>query len=319
MIEPIARRTFDDPERARVQEEAIASATTRTEQHLIAYASDRRSFGGRYIAADLFKETFAIYAASKDARNRFNAPVHNAAAVLSAEQFRRVLSAPNEPLRDTVVLLTGIPGAGKTSTVLSAGALAPDYKAVFEGQMVKPESTFPKIQQVLDAGLKPVVIAVHTTPENALRNTFRRFTEEGRGASLAVMADIQGGLPDGLRAVHRHFGHAVELRVYDVRDRANPRELRGWESVKLLESEGNHERIAQRLAAELERARSSGRINDAAHRQALGQPPLAIARGLDGQGAGGREADARGRELSQDDRAGPVVTPTKARDEGPER
>ena len=144
------------------------------------YAADPRSFGGRYVATDLFKETFAAYAASRESRNRYNAPVHNSAAVLSAEQFRRVLRQADDPARDTVVLLTGIPGAGKTSLVLAGGGLSPDTKAVFEGQLVKPETTIPKVQQVLDAGLRPVIIAVHATPESALRNTLKRFGEEGR-------------------------------------------------------------------------------------------------------------------------------------------
>lgn len=65
-------------------------------------------------------------------------------------------------------------------------------RCVFEGQMSNPVTTFEKIQQVLDAGLKPVIIAVHARPEDALQNTFRRFKEHGRGASINVMASIAG-------------------------------------------------------------------------------------------------------------------------------
>jgi hypothetical protein len=232
-LELIHRNKYPEPDRAQVQEEAIASAQSRTDVHLAMYVADPRSFGGRYIAADLFKEPFAAYAESRDSRNRYNAPVHNSAAVLSAEQFRRVLRQADDPARDTVVLLTGIPGAGKTSSVLAGGGLSPDTKALFEGQLVKPETTIPKVQQVLDAGLRPVIIAVHATPESALRNTLKRFGEEGRGASIKTMADIQGGLAAGLRAVHGHFGDSVELRVYDYRDRSNPRELKGKVSTYL--------------------------------------------------------------------------------------
>ena len=92
-------------------------------------------------------------------------------------------------------------------------------------------------QQVLDAGLQPVIIAVHTTPENALRNTLQRFREEGRGASIGTMSAIQGGLPDGLRAVEKHFGEAVELTVVDYRDRSNPQQRRGWDNLQVLASE----------------------------------------------------------------------------------
>jgi hypothetical protein len=307
-LEPIQRQNFADPDRMRAQDEAIASAKTNTEQHIAAYQADSRSFGGRYIAADLFKETFASFAASKEARNVYNTPVHNAAAVLSSEQFRRVVEQPDDPARDTVIFLTGIPGAGKTSTVIGAGGIDPAAKVVFEGQLVRPETTIPKIQQVIDAGLFPVIVAVHAIPEDALRNTLKRFHEEGRGASIGTMATIAGGLPDGLAAVRAHFGDAVKLNVFDYRDRQNPRQLIGWDNLETLRSEGNREDIAARLKAELERINSTGNLSEAAYRQAAGQAPLRIDASLDRSGADQREADARGRGLPQDDRAKAFLT-----------
>ena len=305
-LEPIHRNKYPEPDRAQVQEDAIASAQSRTEEHIAMYAADPRSFGGRYIAADLFKETFAAYAESRESResrNRYNAPVHNSAAVLSAEQFRRVLRQADDLARDTVVLLTGIPGAGKTSSVLAGEGLSPDTKAVIEGQLVKPETTIPEVQQVLDAGLRPVIIAVHATPESALQNTLKRFEEEGRGASIKTMADIQGGLVEGLRAIHGHFGDAVELRVYDYRDRNNPRELKGWVHVHVLESEGNRERIAQRLGDELERGRAAGEVEDAGYRQASGQAPLPATRSVVKNRDRQHEAHGDRRGLPEVDRA----------------
>ena len=301
-LEPIRRNSYDDPDRARVQDAAIHSAQTRTEEHLARYAADPRSFGGRYVAADLFKETFDSYAQSRDSRNRYNAPIHNAAAVLSAEQFRRALARPDAAERDTVLLITGIPGAGKTSSVLAGGRLAPNVKAVFEGQLVKSETTFPKVQQVLDAGLRPVIIAVHATPESALRNTLTRFAEEGRGASINTMADIQGGLPAGLKAVHARFGDAVQLRVYDYRDRAQPRELQGWENLPTLQSEGNRERIAERLRGELERIRTAGQLTDAAQRQAEGRAPQRPTGSVESDRDAQHATHGQGRGIPQVDR-----------------
>lgn len=283
-LENVRRLRFDDLDRARVQDEAIASALENTEEHLRRYRADPLSHGGRYVAADLFKETFAAYRASPATRNRYNAPIHNAAAVLSAEQLRQRLQDGEDPRQDTVLLLTGIPGSGKTTTVLELGVLSISHRAVFEGQLVKPETTFPKIQQVLDAGLKPVIVVAHTTPEEALRNTLRRFAVHGRGAGIGVMADIQAGLPAGLRAVRAHFGSAVALEVADYRDRRQARRLQGWENLPILESEGNHERITTRLRQELERLRERGQLGDDAERQALGLVPLARPQRLDGPG-----------------------------------
>src|SRR5436305_721293 len=106
--------------------------------------------------------------AKNRSRNRYSAPVHNAAAVLSAEQFRRRLADDRDPQQRIAILLTGIPGARKTTSVLSGDDLPADVRVIFEGQFVRPETTIPKIEQVLDAGLAPVIVVAHATPEGAL-------------------------------------------------------------------------------------------------------------------------------------------------------
>jgi hypothetical protein len=298
-LEPIRRLTLAEPDRARVQDEAIASATTRTAQHLAAYVSHPESFGGRYICADLFKATFPKYEASRESRDRYNNAVHNPAAVLAAEHFRQVLADPFDTRR-RVEFLTGMPGAGKTTSVLVGGALHPEVRAIWEGQLWRPETTFPKVQQALDAGMKPTIVVVHTTPEVALRNTLKRFAELGRGASINTMADIQGGLPAGLRAVQERFGEQVQLRIVDRRNPEQPLLRRGWENLPVLESEGSREAIHRRLAAELERVRSIGLIGADAERQARGdsrarEDVRGMARapgGTDGQAVQGQAAQA---------------------------
>ena len=122
------------------------------------------------------------------------------------------------------------------------------------------------------------------------------------------MSAIQGGLPEGLRAVEKHFGEAVELTVVDYRDRSNPQQRRGWDNLQVLASEGNRENIATRLGNELERLYAGGGLTEAAYRQAAGKAPLPLGPGVDGQDADRRETDARGRGLPQDDRAKAFLT-----------
>jgi len=55
-----------------------------------------------------------LCAVGERSRNALNAAVHNAAAVLSAEQFHRLVEHGPQPGRDMVVFVTGIPGAGKS-------------------------------------------------------------------------------------------------------------------------------------------------------------------------------------------------------------
>lgn len=195
MLEPIYRVGYAQHDRNEV-EETVSEAVKSDPRHFIElYKKDERSFGGRYIAADLFKETFAQYCESKETRNRYNSPVHNSAAVLSAALFRESLTDRSHPERNTVVFLTGIPGAGKTSTMQLGNELPSNYRSIFEGQLSNPETTKGKISMVLDAGLKPVVIAVHARPENALENTFKRFEDVGRGASIHIMSSFRAAYP----------------------------------------------------------------------------------------------------------------------------
>lgn len=272
-LEPILRKGYPQPDRAEVEQTVANAVEADPDKFIDKYKQDARSFDGRYVAADLFKETFEQFSASKDSRNRYNAPVHNSAAVLSAEQFRRNLSDSADLARTEVLFLTGIPGAGKTSSVLSGGDLPDNCRMVFEGQLSNPKTSIEKIQQVLDAGLKAEIIAVHAKPENALANTFKRFEEEGRGASIQIMSNIAGGLPDSLAEVHKKFGDSVALRVYDYRDRANPKELKGWENLNVLQSEGNYDEIKQKLTNELARHRAAGTISEDCYRQANGDAP----------------------------------------------
>ncbi|WP_347990322.1 IncP plasmid survival protein KfrC family protein [Methylomonas sp. AM2-LC] len=273
-IEEIKRRGFTSPDHLSVEEQAIASVLTDPEKHIKEYIQDERSFNGRYVCSDLFKETFDTYRADKDSRNRYNNAVHNAASVLAAEQFRRTLADNSVPEMDTAIFITGSPGAGKTSTILSSSDLPAHIRVVFEGQLSNPQTTNEKVQQAIDAGLKVDIVVVHPTPENALDNTLSRYYREGRGAGINVMASIQGGLPDSLEMVLERFGETVSLTVFDRRDKNKTIELSGWDNLPLLRSEGNYEQIKSRLKSTLDKYRDQGVIDENAYRQANGEPPL---------------------------------------------
>ena len=267
----ISRRDFNAPERAAVQEETIMAVTHNPEQFFDRYQALEQSYGGRFINSDLFKETIPQYAASKESRNLYNTPVHNTAAVLAAEQFKRVLAQEAEPGKDAVYLVTGIPGAGKSTSLQQ---VPPDAHAVYEGQLADPRVAQEKVQQVLDAGFKPVLVAVHVQPEQALNNALDRFEKIGRPVSIEAQARIQGGLPEGLAAVRDQFGDQAELHVIDRRDFTQPSVMVGWEHLNTLESEGNYEHIKERLAKHLEQRKPE--LSEAAWRQASGLTPAGI-------------------------------------------
>jgi hypothetical protein len=311
-LEPIQRRQFSDPDRAAVQEAVARAVEADPERFIDRYLGMEQSLGGRYVSADLFKETFEAYGSSKDSRNRYNAPVHNSAAVLASEYLRRLIGRPGEQERNSVILLTGIPGAGKTSSILRGGGLPVEVRAVYEGQLSSPETAFSKVQQIIDAGLKPAIVAVHVTPEQALQNTLRRFENIGRGASIGIMATIQGGLPDSLQIVRARFGAEVALQIVDRRIFHEPKELEGWQHLSLLRSEGSYEHIKQRLHQALEHHRSASGISEDAYGQALGRTPGPKYQAVDSSTRGWNEDPRHRRSGTPEDRQEDILKVTPA-------
>jgi hypothetical protein len=112
---------YPQRDRQQLQERIAASVERDPEPYLQKYVQDPRSHEGRYVSSDLMKETIPEYAASNEARARYSNPLHNSAAVLADEQYSRIINDHSHPERDQAIFLTGIPGAGKTTAVLTAG------------------------------------------------------------------------------------------------------------------------------------------------------------------------------------------------------
>ncbi len=146
ILEPIVRRDFLQSDRAELQERIAKQVEREPETFLARYREDPRSFRGRYVNSDLMKETFEEYKESRETRNRYNTPVHNAAAVLASEQYRRVVSDDSEPGLNLAMYLTGVPGAGKTTYALRGGQLPSNVRVLYEGQLANAATAIAKIE-----------------------------------------------------------------------------------------------------------------------------------------------------------------------------
>ena len=274
-LEPIWRVRFAAADRMAVQEAAARAAEADPTPFFARFIALPQALGGFFVSADAFKETFDAYRDNPAHRQRYTAALHNTSVALASAWLRRVLRQPRVPGRDAVVLITGVPGAGKTTSVLAAAqasnGLPPGIHAIYEGSLIKPETARAKVRDVLEAGFQPIIVALHPTPERALDNTLQRFAATGRGASIHNMARLQGNLPEGLAAVREAFGDAVTLRIIDRREFENPKPLTGWAHLPLLTSEGSREHIQHRLEKYLDTLREQ--LSDAAWRQASGLPP----------------------------------------------
>jgi hypothetical protein len=285
-IEPIIRRKFSQPDRAAIEEQVCLAVEGDPERFLTAYCLDSRSFQGRYVNSDLMKEMFPEYNTSKEHRDRYNLPVHNAAAVLAAAQFRAAIADYSIPKRTNALFLTGVPGAGKTTAVLANRDQFPqDARILYEGQLSDPVHALPKFEAALGRGLDVEIVAIHVLSEQALSNTIVRFEREGRGATIEALARIQGFLPGGLSQIYRRFGNEVGFSVVDKRDMMKVARLRGWETLSLLESEGNYEHIKRKLTEILEAHYAANLISAGAYQQAYGQAPPTFDRSVHQEGS----------------------------------
>ena len=195
-----------------IQNLAVEFAKSSTEFLLESYNDHPDTMGGRYICSDTFKELFPCFEA-KENRALVNDAIHNSSAVLAATQFEEVLKR-DEPNKTKAIFITGIPGAGQTTSVKNC--MNDDkVKLIFEGQLANPAPTIPKIEQCLQKRLDVTIAAVHIEPEKALDNTFKRFNEYGRGGSIEVMSSIQGNLPSGLKKLKEHFGDKINIIAID--------------------------------------------------------------------------------------------------------
>ena len=247
-----------------VQNLAIEFAKNSTEFILEGYNKHPDTMGGRYICSDTFKELFPCFEA-KENRALVNDAIHNSSAVLAATQFEEVLNR-DEPNKTKAIFITGIPGAGKTTSVKKF-MVDDEVKLIFEGQLANPAPTIPKIEQCLQKKLDVRIVAVHIEPEKALDNTFKRFNEYGRGGSIEVMSSIQGNLPNGLKKLKEHFGDKINIIVIDKNDGKNQILTDEKEIYKLI-SIGSKEEIFKRLKVKLDQDFQKGKIDKACFAQA---------------------------------------------------
>ena len=304
----ITLKKFTDPDLAKVQDNVVKLAVENTNFLLEKYSKMPDTFGGRYIASDKMKEVFTEFSQSSENRNKYNNVVHNAAAALAAEQFNRMVKQPPTDNKNVVVMLTGSPGAGKTSSVMNAGKLKDNVAVVYEGQLANTNhpATLDKFEKALNAGYEVNIVVVNPKPEQALENTFKRFydPDDGRGSPISTMARIQGNSYDGLKAIHEKFGDKLNLTIIDKpQGNSKHTKYQGWDNLSVLKSQGNEQQIHQRLENHLVSQYKEGRINHECFKQAAGSEERAkqLVQRLDRQLGGTPSQNESRRSLSQSD------------------
>jgi hypothetical protein len=211
-----------------------------------------------------------------------------------------------------VLLVTGTPGAGKSTVINLILKINPDLATIYEGQLANFSSAKMKIDQVFSQGLKPEIMVIHTTPELALDNALRRFDQVGRGASIGLIAELLVHIPKGLNEVHQEYGERVKFNIVNQTNPAQRELLSDWQNLPLLNSLGNHDTILERLANHLEQRYQSGTIDQANYEQARGRAPRRLHSDFGQNSDRGIEPNGSRSRVSQSDRGGQLLTPSPA-------
>lgn len=181
------------------------------EEILNEYDQNLSSHNGKYICSDLFKRIIfsmlicdGIINEEDNDQNysRYVSVIHNSSAVLAEMQFRRQVANTDN---DNCILLTGVPGAGKTFLIESLYTpklfdKSLDNTIVYEGD-VTTLTIMDKINLLEKAGIKTSIVVVNPTPELAFLNAAIRSKEQGRGASTTTQARIMGKMPKALNQI----------------------------------------------------------------------------------------------------------------------
>lgn len=233
-------------EEKKMEQYFIDEACEKTEEYLQKYKNMPQSFGGRYICADLFKETFDIYSVDSSTRNFYASVIHNSAAVLSNELFQRLAE---DSSISKCIFLTGIPGAGKSFFVQSliVNGELPKDTMVFEGDINSLDTIKQKMQKILDNHKKIYIIVLNPTLELAYRNMMERLHEIGRGASMHTMARIASGLKCSLKELNRFFEGNLQIGIYNKLSNTDITIQEGIENINSLEDR-SYEEIKKELA-----------------------------------------------------------------------
>lgn len=232
------RKIYDNHvEMRRIEDFFITDAEENYESHIETYNGFESSIDGRYICSDLMKETFPLYSESESSRYRYNVAVHNSAAVLTEELFNRKIK---DPSIKKCIILTGVPGAGKTFFAQSLGKTLEEDTMIYEGSIIN-SSIFEKIENAQKEGIEVSIIVVNPTIELSVRNVVVRQFEIGRDASPALIADMFYKIPLSLMEIHKKYPN-IDLAIYNKYDNYSVEDVYGFEYLSLLDH-GRYEEV----------------------------------------------------------------------------
>jgi hypothetical protein len=203
------------------------------------------------------KELFVQY---RQDRTQFTRAVHNTSAALADAIFRHKLQQPTNRAqgKDRVLLVTGVPGAGKTTT-FGKDPTTFDSSAClsFESNISDPEIAFPRIDAILNANYKPVVVVLYADPTTCLARVVRRAKQIGRVVDIDYIASLHKLINVVIRKIRAKYGGRVPIKILDNSvDGRKPINYDNIDILDVVEYKGSLQELKEMLRRQLDELRT---------------------------------------------------------------
>jgi hypothetical protein len=237
-----------------------------------------------YYNADLAKELFPEYNASKEARRDNNEKVAPRASKIAFTAFEERIKRPLSRSDGGVALMAGGTGSGKSS-------LRPKEGIVYDSTMYQVEAAKRNIEKVLATDRRVDYNYVFTQPESAFMAAVARGKSSGRYVNLTAFVRTHEGAYQTAQALMREYegGETVRFVLFDNTDFAGAR----IEKIPPYDYNGLREKLTNILDAEYQ----AGRISADEYRAIARTDPAGTVQEADGRAL--REPENRGSEQSE--------------------
>ncbi len=256
------------PQQQRAVQERAASALERGPDPFISAYRDRFD---NVVSADLAKELFPEYTASRQARTLNTLAVHRPSSVVAHKVFEQMLQEPPPPGRDALVVFTGGgTGSGKSTGLATMfPTLQQNAHIVYDSTLANPAGAVRDVRSALDAGHEVGVVFTYRDVIDAFRNgVLPRTVEEGRSVTMASHARTHTRALESLQRIQAEFSGDPRVIVMVVDNTGPAPTLRHVE--ELANVAYNEIDVRRQLQEVLDSEYAAGRIPEDVYRATHG-------------------------------------------------
>lgn len=271
------------PEGRQIESNFINKIANNVNAVIDEYSRDPESMGGKIVSADIARHL------SEDIKTdpTLTQEVHEPSSWLANVLYKRALAQPPKPGEDNLVVLTsGAPASGKSSTLERAGPLTRRAQVIFDAVMSTPESGLDKVDSAIKAGKWVSQVYVYQNPREAFKDSLLRAAENDRAVPAAFQKSAHEGSPKAVRAILDKYADDPRVQIIGIDNSLGDGKAAVADINELLKKPskitmGEMRSIAKELLNE-------GRITPEIYERTLEEP--APARGAD-QDAGRRDGE----------------------------